>query len=102
MAEEIDLLKLVCQRLEDVGIAYMLTGSLAANFYAVPRMTRDIDIVIEIDRFEIGKFCQRFESDLQLRDVKNLLASIKNLDEKYIGNWVQKLELNTVYERAKT
>lgn len=55
MAEEIDLLKLVCQRLEEAGMAYMLTGSLAANFYAVPRMTRDIDIVIEIDRFEIGK-----------------------------------------------
>ena len=47
VAEELELLKLVCQRLEEAGIAYMLTGSLAANFYAVPRMTRDIDIVIE-------------------------------------------------------
>lgn len=180
MAEEIDLLKLVCQRLEDADVAYMLTGSLAANFYAVPRMTRDIDIVIEIDKPEIGKFCRCFEkdfyltktsileaiehesifniihndsvfkidfiirkdssyrdtefqrrnriefddaqiwivspedliisklfwakdslSDLQMRDVKNLRASIKNLDEKYIDHWVQKLELTTIYERVK-
>ena len=41
-------------------------------------------------------------SDLQLRDVKNLRASIKNLDEKYIKNWVQKLELNTIFEKVNT
>ena len=46
MSDEIDILKLVCQCLEQVDIPYMLTGSFAANFYAVPRMTRDIDIVM--------------------------------------------------------
>ena len=180
MPEEIDLLKLVCRRLEEADMAYMLTGSFAANFYAVPRMTRDIDIVIEIDKLEIGKFCRHFEndfyltkasileavehesmfniihnnsvfkidfiirkdssyrdtefrrrnqieldgtpiwivspedliisklfwakdslSDLQLRDVKNLRASIKNLDEIYMNHWVQKLELNLIYEKVK-
>ncbi len=47
-------------------MAYMLTGSFAANFYATPRMTRDIDIVIEIDRFEVGKFCRYFENDFYI------------------------------------
>ncbi len=39
----------VCRRLDDAGIAYMLTGSLAMSYYARPRMTRDIDLVIALD-----------------------------------------------------
>jgi len=35
-------------RLERSGFAYMLTGSLALSYYAQPRMTRDIDLVIEL------------------------------------------------------
>jgi len=39
----------VCARLDGAGIAYMLTGSLAMSYYARPRMTRDIDLVVELD-----------------------------------------------------
>ena len=38
MSREFEVLKLVCHRLDQVDIPYMLTGSFAANFYAVPRM----------------------------------------------------------------
>jgi hypothetical protein len=44
MTTELDILKNVCQKLNDAKIPYMLTGSFAANCYAIPRMTRDIDI----------------------------------------------------------
>ena len=37
------------ERLEKLGIAHMLTGSLAMFQYSTYRMTADIDIVIEID-----------------------------------------------------
>lgn len=43
MTEELEVLKQVCQDLEKAEIAYMITGSTGANFYAVSRMTRDID-----------------------------------------------------------
>lgn len=39
----------VCARLDGAGIAYMLTGSLAMSYYATPRMTRDIDLVVELE-----------------------------------------------------
>lgn len=48
MSDELDVLKSVTAQLEGAGIAYMVTGSMAANFYTVPRMTRDIDLVIEL------------------------------------------------------
>jgi hypothetical protein len=35
------------KKLESADIPYMVSGSIAANFYTTPRMTRDIDIVIQ-------------------------------------------------------
>jgi predicted nucleotidyltransferase len=49
---ELLALRDVCGRLEEAGIAYMLTGSLAMSFYARPRMTRDIDLVVALDSGE--------------------------------------------------
>ena len=39
MSDELEVLKAVTAELERAGIPYMVTGSMAANFYAVPRMT---------------------------------------------------------------
>jgi hypothetical protein len=40
VSEELEVLAIVAGRLDAAGIAYMLTGSLAASCYTVPRMTR--------------------------------------------------------------
>ena len=47
MNEQLEFLKIIAKRLAGARIPYMLTGSLAMAMYAMPRMTRDIDIVIE-------------------------------------------------------
>ena len=41
-------LRRVISILEEAEIQYMLTGSLAAAYYAVPRATQDIDLVVEV------------------------------------------------------
>ena len=46
MTEELLTLRDITERLESAGMDYMLTGSLALNCYAQPRMTRDIDLVV--------------------------------------------------------
>lgn len=43
MTEELQTLRDIVTRLEAAGIDYMLTGSVAMNSYAQPRMRRDID-----------------------------------------------------------
>ncbi len=50
MSESLELTVLsdVVTRLESAGFEYMVTGSVAMNYYAKPRMTRDIDIVISL------------------------------------------------------
>ena len=63
MLSELEVLKDVCERLDRIGIAYMLTGSMAMNYYAQPRMTRDIDFVIEVEPADSVKLLAAFEPD---------------------------------------
>lgn len=180
MINEQEVLKIVTTRLESAGIRYMLTGSIAANFYTTPRMTRDIDIVVEVGEEDTERLFALFSDDfytdrdsiknalhnrgmfniihragvikvdfiirkdteyrkveferkrsiefeesrmsvvspedlilskldwakdsfseMQIRDVKNLLNTVRDLDMSYIEKWVAKLNLQKVYQEAK-
>jgi hypothetical protein len=48
MRNELDIVRDVSSRLDSAGLGYMLTGSMAMNYYAQPRMTRDIDVVLAV------------------------------------------------------
>ena len=63
MNEELEVLKKVTLCLYESGIAYMITGSIAMNYYAFPRMTRDIDIVIEMQKKDIPIIVDLFKDD---------------------------------------
>ncbi|MFQ6035766.1 MAG: hypothetical protein ACE5NM_07970 [Sedimentisphaerales bacterium] len=179
MSEELEVLKIVTGRLNKANIPYMVSGSIAANYYTIPRMTRDIDIVIELKQDGIDKFISLFEDDfyvnremvanevsrtgifnlihnryvikidfiikkssayqqvafsrrkeiliggspiwfisaedlviskliwakdshseMQLKDVRNLIKTVDNLDLKYIENWVREMTLEQIYKEA--
>ncbi len=179
MTEELEVLKIVTERLESARIPYMVTGSFAANHYAVPRMTRDIDIVVELSPDDADQLCAVFEDDfyvdrdvvhaaiaekavfnlihiervvkvdfmvrkdseyrrtefarrrrasvegrgffvvapkdliiskldwardthseVQLADVRNILASVPDLDRDYVERWVERLGLDALYREA--
>jgi hypothetical protein len=63
VSDELDVLKSVTAQLEGAGIAYMVTGSMAANFYAVPRMTRDIDLVVELSERDVDRVTLLFQQE---------------------------------------
>ena len=63
MLSELDILKDVTNKFDDLSIQYMLTGSLALSYYTQPRMTRDIDLVVEIVPALIDKIEDRFKSE---------------------------------------
>jgi hypothetical protein len=66
VTEELEVLKIVTGRLECAGIPYMVTGSVAASYYAVPRMTRDIDLVVDLSADDADRFCALFEGEFYL------------------------------------
>jgi hypothetical protein len=41
----------------------MITGSMAANFYATPRMTRDIDLVVELTEADVHRVVTLFQDE---------------------------------------
>jgi len=77
VTEELEVLKIVTGRLDSAGIPYMVTGSIATNYYAVPRMTRDIDLVVELSAGDADRLCALFEGDFYLdRDaVRDAIAA---------------------------
>jgi predicted nucleotidyltransferase len=75
--EELKVLRDVSEKLEAQGIRYMLTGSVAMIYYAIPRMTRDIDIVVELSLSDAARFIRSFATEYYVSNeaVEN---SIKN------------------------
>ena len=180
MDEQLEFLKLIASRLESVGIPYMMTGSMAMAIYSVPRMTRDIDLVVEVKPVDVDKIVSLFSkdcyidrdsvkqavdahtmfniihnewvvkadfilrkdeefrreefarrqkvvigdttifvvsaedlilsklvwgkespSDLQLRDVRQMISTVSELDWKYMKKWATVLRIDTLLEKAK-
>ncbi len=179
MIGELEVLKIVVKRLRSASISYMITGSIAVNFYATPRMTRDIDIIIEVSKDDARKLSSLFsddfyvdddsiidalktqqmfniihkegivkidfivrkdteyrktefkrrrqivfeeieiditapedlvlsklywakesKSEMQIKDVKNLLKSVADMDKDYLRRWVKELKLEGIYQEV--
>lgn len=179
MIDELEVLKIVIRRLDSAGIHYMVSGSIAANFYTTPRMTRDIDIILDVGINDAEKLYSLFSDDFyadldsikgavherqmfniihnegivkvdfiirkdteyrrleferkksivfeglkmyvtspedlviskmywskdslsetQLRDVRNLLRTVTDIDTDYIEKWVDELGLDTIYKEV--
>lgn len=76
MTDQLDLLKLVARRLEEAGIPYMLTGSLALSYYAEPRFTRDIDLVVRLAPQDVERTASLFAPDFYA-DAGAIRAAVK-------------------------
>ncbi len=63
MQEIIDITLAIAQRLSNAEIPYMVSGSVAASFHSVTRMTNDIDIVINISNKERNKILNLFKDE---------------------------------------
>ncbi len=48
MTEELDILRIISERLRAADVPFMLTGSFALGYYGKPRMTRDLDFVVAL------------------------------------------------------
>lgn len=61
--EQTEALLTVVERLDAAGVPYMISGSTAMNFYARPRMTRDIDIVVELASGNVDRLVEALSDD---------------------------------------
>src|SRR5918992_3796018 len=81
---ELDILREVSERLDSAGIEFMVTGSVAMNYYAQPRMTRDIDVVMDLKESDAGTLIDLFKEDYYIdRD-----AVIRAIAQRSIFNLI--------------
>lgn len=58
-----ELHRVLLHPLHQTGIAYMVTGAVAAIAYGEPRMTNDVDVVIRLEEDEAARLIAAFASN---------------------------------------
>ncbi len=61
-----EVLQIVIATLEKNNIPYMLTGAIAVNYYGRPRLTHDVDIVVNIEKKHIESIVDAFYQEFYL------------------------------------
>ena len=81
----------VIERLDQLGVPYMVVGSLSSNVHGIPRATHDADFVLQLGDVSFSKVLgclePRFQSDRQLRfegvtGTKRHILTLKETDFK--------------------
>lgn len=60
---EAELLRDCLLRLNRLGVGYMVTGSMASNFWGIPRSTHDLDFVIQLPPSAVPRAVAAFAGD---------------------------------------
>lgn len=84
MLTELDILKDVTRKFDQLNIQYMLTGSLAMSYYSQPRMTRDIDLVVNILHDSVKKMEALFTADYYI----SIDSVINAIEKEFIFNLI--------------
>ena len=93
MDEQLEFVKLIAARLGSAGIEYMMTGSMAMAVYATPRMTRDVDLVVDVDPTGADTIVALFESDCYIdRDAVVEAVSTRGMFNVIHNEWIIKAD----------
>ena len=85
MDEEAALLQQVVEALERIDVPYMIGGSVALGVWATPRMTHDLDIVVDVPLDEIPQFCAQFPAERYYLDAAAMTAAFRRRDSRSLG-----------------
>lgn len=62
MRTESELLGDCLRRLNRLGVPYMLVGSMASNYWGIPRSTHDLDFVLVLQHADVEPFVSAFSA----------------------------------------
>jgi hypothetical protein len=60
---EHDLFTIFIDPLEELDLPYIITGAVASIIYGEPRLTHDVDLVLELQLKDVEKLISKFPSD---------------------------------------
>ena len=88
LADPIRVVTKVTKVLQDLGIRYLVGGSLASSLHGIPRATQDVDIVADLAENQIEEIAallsQSFYIDIEMaRDAVKRRSSFNIIDKEY-------------------
>ena len=92
---EAELSLLFVRPLNQLGVRYIVSGSVAAILYGEPRLTHDVDFVVFLKNREGG-------SEKHLRDIRSMLAvSADQLDRVALDEWIGRRGLGPEWNQVR-
>jgi len=78
--QPLDIIAVFTSPLEKAGFPYMITGSVAAIVYGMPRLTHDVDLVLDIPVAKAEAFAALFPpSEFYCPPLEILIAELKRV-----------------------
>jgi len=65
---ERELLVDCLRRLNRTGVIYYLTGSMASNYWGIPRTTHDLDFVVQLPASAVPRVVEEFTGDFYIEE----------------------------------
>ena len=65
---EQELLADCLRRLNRTGVTYYLTGSMAGNYWGIPRTTHDLDFVVQLPVSAVPRIVHEFSGDFYIEE----------------------------------
>lgn len=65
---ERELLVDCLRRLNRTGVTYYLTGSMASNYWGIPRTTHDLDFVVQLPMAAVSRIVEEFSGEFYLEE----------------------------------
>jgi hypothetical protein len=65
---ERELLVDCLRRLNGTGVTYYLTGSMASNYWGIPRTTHDLDFVVQLPEIAVSRIVEAFRGDFHIEE----------------------------------
>lgn len=62
----VDAITPIVEELEDLGVPYHIGGSVASSIYGLPRLTIDVDMVVDLRPGQVRSFVLRLKSDYDI------------------------------------
>ena len=91
MTEELDVLRIIGERLDASHVPFMLTGSFALGYYGKPRMTRDLDFVVALMEQHVDTLVKAFLPDFYIDEnsVRSAVRSQRMFNLMHLGSGIK-------------
>lgn len=94
MSDEAELISQVVGVLESMRIPYVIGGSIALAVWAAPRLTHDLDLVLDLPEDRIQEFCEHFTLDRYFLDSDSMRSAFERRNQPSLGMY-SFIDLNT-------